>query len=251
VTFFMREDFLQKKSLHHEMAKGMRKYGKRSARKGAVKKLTEKVNKLYRSVEQKYWEISGLGALPTNDPSLAVRPYGTITQGDGDYGERVGDVLSVSSVNFHTTWNLAAGVAGRKCRIVAFVYKHNPDAVITPTATIWNLCMDSAQANSINVVNSFKDHDNNKSFSIVYDKSFVMNASDSAVITSKSINFTVRIPKKYQQVQYVAAGTTIIRKKTSKNLLIFVSLNAVNTHSKKNVVLLRVSLIYKASLSCM
>lgn len=206
------------------MAKGMRKYGKRNGRKGTVRKLAEKVNKLYRSVEQKYHEITGIGALPTNDPSLAVRPYGTIFQGDGDISERVGDVLSCSAVNFRTTWNLAAGAPGRKCRIIAFIYKHNPDAVVTPTATIWNLCMDSAVANGINVVNSFKDHDNNKSFSVVYDKSFVLNASDSAVVTSKSINFTVRIPKRYQQVQYVGGGPTITR----NELLVFF-VNEVDT----------------------
>lgn len=180
-------------------------------KKGAVKKLTEKVNKLYRSVENKYWEVSGIGALPTNDPGLAVRPYGTITQGDADIGERVGDKIAVSKVHFHTTWNLAAGAAGRKCRIVAMIFKNNPDAITTSGATIWNLCMESAQANSLNVVNGFRDHDNMKAFSVIMDKPFVLNAGDSAVVTSKSVNFTLSIPKRYQQIQYVSAGTTISR----------------------------------------
>jgi len=190
----------------------MKKYGRRRGKKKSViKKLTEKVNRITRSIEPKYWEISGIGALPTNDPSLAVRPYGTISQGDADVGERIGDVLSVSKVHFHTTWNLAAAAAGRKCRIVAMIFKHNPDAVTTATSTIWNLCMESAQANSINVVNGFRDHDNMSGFSVIMDKAFVLNASDSAVITSKSINFTLNIPKKYRQVHYVNNGTLISR----------------------------------------
>lgn len=197
----------------------MTKYGRKrkSKKKGVIKKLTEKVNRITKGIEQKYWEISGLGALPTNDPSLAVRPYGTIVQGDADLGERIGDMLYVSTVHFHTTWNLAAASAGRKCRIVAMIYKQNPDAVVTPTATIWNLCMESAQANSINVVNGFRDHDNMNAFSVIMDKAFVLNASDSAVITSKSVNFSLSIPKKYRDVHYVSNGTTISR----NELLVF------------------------------
>lgn len=187
------------------------------ARRPTVKKLAKKVNQLYRSIETKYWEISGIGALPTNDPSLAVRPYGTVTVGTSDFGTRVGDKLTCKQVRFNTTWELNATAAGRACRIIAFVYKNNPDAIVTPTATIWNLCMESTQANSLNVVNSFRDHDNLKSFAVLKDFSFDLNPTDSAVGTTKHVDFVVNIPPKYQNVQYVSGGTTITR----NELLVF------------------------------
>lgn len=181
------------------------------SRKPTVKKLAKKVNRLYRAIEHKYHEISGIGALPTNDPTLAIRPYGTIFQGDSDVSERIGDVITVKQVRFQMSWELLTGFSGRKFRVVAMVYKNNPDAITTATSTIWNLCMESAQANSVNAVNCFRDHDNMKSFAVIKDFSFTINPTDTLAGTTKNVNFVVNIPQRYQQIQYVANGTTISR----------------------------------------
>ena len=84
--------------------KRKRTYKRKST--SVVKKLVKKVNKLYRGIETKHSRTSGLGALPDNDPTLAIYPYAAISQGSGDYSSRVGDKITSRFLKFKSVWTL-------------------------------------------------------------------------------------------------------------------------------------------------
>lgn len=200
---------------------GMRKKSttKRSKKgKVTLKKLAKKVNRLTAGIETKHFRTTGLGALPTNNPTLAILPYENISQGDDDYGTRIGDKMTSSFIKFKSTWTLGAGFVGTTARIVAFIYKDTPDGLASPSAiTVWNLYAESAYANGVNIVNGNKDYDNRKAFVTLYDKKVDFNPSESTLSYRKSWDFNLVIPKRYQQVQYSAASLV----RTRNDLYIF------------------------------
>jgi len=180
-------------------------------RKSTIKKLAKKVNKLTRQVETKYYNISGLGALPDNNPTLGIRPYTNISQGLTDYGSRIGDKITVKYLRLNTQWELGAGVAGRSARIIVFVMKENPDSVAAAWSTIWNLYQESAYANSINVVNGVLDYDNRSGFTTLYDVKRDLNPTNDTLASTHKWNVNIKIPVRCQKVQYVNNGATISR----------------------------------------
>jgi len=185
-----------------------RRHTKRK-RTTTVAKLAKKVSQLAKGIETKHLRTSGIGALPDNNPSLAIRPYQTISVGTSDYGTRIGDKITARFIKFKSVWTLVAGSGACTGRIVVFTYKHNPDSIATAWSTIWNLYAESTYANSVNVVNGNKDYDNRKGFTTIYDKKMTINPSDSAVATSKSWDFNILIPKTSQTVQFVNGASTV------------------------------------------
>jgi hypothetical protein len=180
------------------------------SRKSPLKKLAKKVNKLYKAVETKHYRVSGLGALPDNNPTLAIRPYPSITQGLSDYGERVGDKVNVKYLKFKSVWELGAGHGTRTGRIIVFIMKNNPDGIATAWSTIWNLYMESAYANGVNIVNGNVDHDNKANFVTLYDKKRIFNNNGDTTLSSGfNWDVYVKIPTKNQSVQYYNNSTAI------------------------------------------
>lgn len=177
----------------------------------SVKKLAKKVNKLYRAIETKHFRVAGLGALPDNDPSLAIRPYG-FGIGTGDYGARIGDKITAKWLKFKSIWDLSPGIGGVAARIIVFVMKANPDAIANSWITIYNLYQESAFSNSLNVVNANKDYDNKSNFVTLYDKKVVMNPTTETLTTSKAWDFDIRIPPALQNVQYFSGSGSNISK---------------------------------------
>jgi len=197
-----------------------KKTSTKRSKKGKVtlKKLAKKVNRLTSGIETKHYRTTGLGALPTNNPTLAILPYENISQGDDDYGTRIGDKLTSSFVKFKSTWSLGAGFASTTARIVAFIYKDIPDGLGAPAAiTVWNLYSESTYANGVNIVNANKDYDNRKAFVTLYDKKVDFNVNDATMPVRKSWDFNLVIPKRYQQVQYINASLV----RTRNDLYIF------------------------------
>jgi len=171
-------------------------------RRPTVKKLAKKVNRILRQIEPKYWSIAGIGALPTNTGSLAIRPYGPITQGTGDAGTRVGDELSCKFINLKMTVILNAMVPCTVLRRVAIVYNQNPDSIVTPAVTIANLYLESAYMAGVNAVNTHKDHDNATAFATLYDQKRTINPNgDGSTTSSIPWHVGLKIPERYQQVQ--------------------------------------------------
>lgn len=179
-------------------------------RKSTLKKLTRKVNKLYRGIETKHYNISGLGALPDNNPTLAIRPYPSITQGLTDFGSRIGDKITVKYMKFKSTWEFGSAF-GKIGRIVAFIMKDNSDGIASSWSTVWNLYSESAYANSVNIVNAGVDYDNKKNFVTLYDEKRAFNPQQDTLAQSYIWDFTIKIPAKCQNVQYIGASTTVVR----------------------------------------
>lgn len=180
-------------------------------RKSTIKKLVKKVNKLYKGIETKHYNVAGLGALPDNNPSLAIRPYPDITQGLTDYGSRIGDKITVKFVRFRSVWEHGAGFNSRVGRIIVFIAKENPDGIAAAWSTIWNLYSESAYANSVNIVNGGKDYDNKSNFVTLYDQRRVFNPEVGDKTKSHIWDINIRIPQRNQNVQYIGASTTVTK----------------------------------------
>lgn len=181
-------------------------------RKPLIKKLAKRVAKLYKNVETKHWRVDGLGALPDNNPTLAIRPYPGITQGVTDYGSRIGDKITVKYLKFQSVWELGANQNSRVGRIIIFSMKHNSDGVAVAWSTIWNLYMESAYANGVNIVNGNRDWDNRKNFVTHYDQKRVFNRLGPSDTTQDHIwDVNVKIPSSCQTVQYLATSTTVTK----------------------------------------
>lgn len=181
-------------------------------RKSVVKKLVKRVAKLYKNIETKHYRIDGLGALPDNNPTLAIRPYPNITQGVTDYGSRIGDKINVKYLRFNSVWELGAGEYARTARIIVFSMKNNPDGIASAWSTIWNLYMESTYANSVNIVNGVRDWDNRKNFVTHYDVKRTLNkTADSDASQDFKWDFTVKIPVSCQNVQYFNNSTAVTK----------------------------------------
>lgn len=180
----------------------------KSRKTSVVKKLVKKVNRLYRGVESKHWRVAGLGAAATNNPSLAIKPYESISQGTADYGNRIGDQLTATFIKFKSVWTLGAGFVGGTARIVVFVMKDSADAP-PAAATAWNYYSESTYANSVNIVNANKDWDNRKGFITLYDKKICINPTTTTLSTKRNWDINIPIPQSCQLVKYSAATTSV------------------------------------------
>jgi len=193
------------------------------ARQVAVIKKTLRARK----PELKFYGVSSLSNAVDNNPTLIISPYRSITNGDGDFGQRVGDVLRVGSFHWRSSW-LLTGSTPRKVRMIAFIYKRNPDAVVSNFSTIINLYMNSATVDSEAVVSTFPDWDNRRSFVTIYDKTRVINP----IVDAGSMiqwDTTFKIPQAYRQVQYVNDGSDI-----SANELIIAMIQQYDTNCTVN-----------------
>lgn len=186
-----------------------RKYVKRNTLAQKVQKLSKKVAAIDVGIERKYSEFSASAVSIDNNPTFYIQPYGLITVGDGDYNSRTGDNIQVSSVNLRAAINLAAAAVSRQYRLFAFIYKHNPDVVVTSWATIVNLYLDSTYMNTVRAPLVPYDHDNADSFYTIYDKRISLNPQNGTTGLSYSIDKWFKIPKKYRNVQYVAGSVGV------------------------------------------
>lgn len=172
--------------------------------------LAKKVSKIEKQLvarkpEVKYsWNYSS----PTinNGPTAGIFPYRSIAVGTSDLNGRIGDKIHVQSFKCKGYLKLPAAYASSSFRCIAFVYKHNPDAITTSFATIINLYLESTLMNTNQAINSWVDHDNKDSFATLYDKTIAVNQYSASTDKVVPYNFSVKIPKKYQGVDYSNGG---------------------------------------------
>lgn len=190
--------------------KGKRKFY-RKGRKG----LAAKVAKLTRMVKVIKPEIKHFDTyatvLPDNNPTVALTPYRNIIQSTGDFQGRIGDKIGMKSFRIRTSWLLTAGAVGRRCRMIAFTYKYNPDAVTSTLSTIINLYLASSTLNSASAPLAFVDWDNKGSFTTLYDKSRMINNTSDLTSPNIKWDFTIKFPPASRTVNYVNNGSTISR----------------------------------------
>lgn len=185
-------------------------YRKRRAYRKKKATLATKVAKLTKMVkvakpELKYY-YNQVSTTFNNGPTTGIFPYRSLVQGLTD-STRIGDDVRMKKFQYRSYCYLPAGGNGSVCRIVAFVFKRNPDAVTTAFSTTINLALDSAFMNTINAVNNFNDWDNHSSFAILYDKTFVINPSTSDKATVRKHDFSITLPDKYAPVTYSQGGS--------------------------------------------
>lgn len=189
-------------------------YGRRhklpapSARRNVLLARVNKIAKMVRAAkpELKYaWNYASTAI--TNDPTAGIFPHRSITQGLTDVGSRVGDDIKSKRFTCTGALQLPALSNGQVFRAIAFIYKKNPDAITTSFATIINLYLESTTMNTSYAPYAFMDWDNHGDFATLYDRTVVINPSDSAYTTLKKFNFSFNIPKKYENCVYANGGT--------------------------------------------
>jgi len=189
-----------------------RVYRKRTTRKPTLARQVAVIKKTLRlrKPEVKHYGVASLANVVDNDPSLFFSPLRSIIQGDADYGERVGDKLRLKNFNLRTSW-LCTGVDPRRCRMIIFSYKNNPDGVISSWSTIINLYLSSAYANTQSMVTAYKDWDNNSTYHTLYDKTRLIQPQTFDVASKTEIlwDVNIKLPMSCQEVHYGNNGVDI------------------------------------------
>lgn len=188
------------------------------------KRVIGKIQKISRALkaiqpETKWAEYQDAAAVANYSGTIVSFNVG-LTQGTGDYGNRVGDTLTMKGLRLRLQPNTIAFNNSVIYRIIVFQYLNDPDGA-TSTASLTNLLMHSAQIGMSLAPSAPYDHDNRSSFKIHYDKTFTFNVG---ALTTANVNpgssrhHIINIPfkqgSKYAKVQYYSAGTT-----TTKNEL--------------------------------
>lgn len=202
-----------------------RKYKKRNGLAKKVKTIQKTL--ALRRPETKYFEAYATNGSVSYDFSNLTSPYRSITQGMTDLKNRIGDKLTINGpIHFKGTFTTPAAVGTILVRMIAFVYKQNPDSVLTSFATIGNLYMESFHDASPQAPYSFRDYDNKSSFVTIYDRSKLITCQSSLVTGRTKWNATFKIPKKCRQIEYQAATANL-----SRNELYIMFLSEVDTAS--------------------
>jgi len=185
---------------------------KKTAHKPTLVRQVAAIKKLVaiRAPEKKYYDVASTANVVDNLPSINITPYRNITQGTGDFANRIGDQIRVTGpLRLKTTWTLAAAANATRVRMFAFIFKRNPDAVTSTWSTVVNLYLSSAYMNTTSAVMADRDHDNAGSFVTLYDQVRVLNVHQSTVNNKILWDVNIKVPSTYSKVGYVNAGTTV------------------------------------------
>lgn len=193
------------------MAVYKRKY-KGKYRKGK-KSLAKKVNALYSIVKQqkpelKYKETYNVSGTTYFTPAGTLLDLtDNISQGTGDSGARIGDMIYLKSLNMRFRVTLPSAGETTLCRIIVFSQLRNPDSTLAD-GSVANYILESTYNNGPEVALSTRDFDNRRCYKTHYDKTFVMNANDITTDISKFIHIRLKIPRYCARVQYSNASST-------------------------------------------
>jgi len=180
---------------------------------GRVARLTRRVRAIPRP-EKKHWDTFGTDLAVRNDfiPASCIFPCRNITQGDSDFGERIGDKISLSSYLLNFNFNLLATISYEIVRITVLQFKHNPDGATSQSSFV-NMYFNSTTDNTAYNPLALVDWDNNASFRKLFDKTYnlagtVAVGSTPAVAQSgRKVSIRIRFPKVAKIVQYFNNGS--------------------------------------------
>lgn len=183
--------------------------------KGPNKSLASKVKRLSKTVrrlkpETKHYDFTQQSFSVTNDGTTA--PIGittAITQGDSDFGERVGDRIIQKRLQVRGAIFLPAAAGAEMCRITIFSIKNNPDGA-TSITTAWNEYILSVSNNTAWAPMHLKDWDNSSNFITHYDKVFALNNA-SNVVTAVWRPVIINLNLKNRKTQYYNNGATVAK----------------------------------------
>jgi len=179
-------------------------------RKRKAPTLQKRVRKLERNFfqqEVKHYDYAGT-LLPDYTGTVITSPYRLIAQGDTDT-TRDGDKLTVRTMTLRSSWLLNIGqTTACRCRLIAFIYKNNPDSITTSFATIINLYLQSILTSSQAPL-ARQDWDNHGAFVTLYDKSRIIPVQGTTVGQKVNWDVSLKIPQKYREVSYSAGSSSI------------------------------------------
>jgi len=166
--------------------------------------------------ELKHWDLFANSITINNEASTnnSIQVLGGITQGPGDFGQRIGDKIALKSLHIRGQFQLAAGYDYAPVRMVIWMAKYNPDGA-SSYVSMANEYFTSIVDNTNYAPFALKDWDNMGSFTTLYDTQFSMHshiavgATPDGAVAIKTIN--LRIPLKNKIVQFYNAGSTITR----------------------------------------
>lgn len=176
------------------------------------RQITRIVRKLNATKPETKWAEYSATLAPDYNGSLVSFNVG-LTQGTGDFGNRVGDSLTMKGLRLRLNayWNAAATTV---YRIIVFQYLEDPDGA-TSSASITNLLLHSTQVGTNLAPFAPYDHDNRTSFKVWHDKVY---SHSPLTLTSTNTNpgqarpheIDIRFKEgsKFAKVKYYAAGTT-------------------------------------------
>lgn len=197
-----------------------RVFRKRFRRRHYKKSLAQKVYALAKTVKKTRPELKWAEATATqatfNYAGSISQPLTTISQGTADFGNRVGDTISLQSIRLDFIFQHQSTAFGQVNRIIVFQYKSNPDGAIGVASYI-NLLLHSADLSTARAPLAPYDHDNRSDFRVLYDKVMAINyssspgtsASNNTQMTHKRIH--IKLPMAARKVQYFNAGTSLTK----------------------------------------
>lgn len=176
-------------------------------------RLTRTVRNLPRA-ERKHVDTFGaqINVLNNFTPGTSIFPCRLISPGDSDFGERIGDKITLKSYTLNMLIATAATVPWETLRVAILQYKYNPDAATTPTSFV-NMAFNSTTDNTFYNPLALWDWDNAGTFRKLYDKTFSFHAT-SAVgstpansATGRKVTIHIKFPKVAQECRYFNGGT--------------------------------------------
>lgn len=172
-----------------------RRYKKRPAKKPLTEARIRTIAKkaVQSTAEHKYWEYPLDSRTISQTPTmLSLTGLADISQGTGDFRNRIGDTISMTSLHFKGT--LTSVDSTQFSRIICFLWKPTTNDAV-PTVT--DLLDGSWVADYAHAYKSI-DNARSKDLTILYDKTFLqVTGQDSGI---KKINFNIKFktPKKIQ-----------------------------------------------------
>lgn len=164
--------------------------------------------------ERKHMDTFGTSIALLNNfvPANCIFPCRNISQGDSDFGERVGDQISLSSYTLNMNLQLDATQAYDIVTVTVLQFKSNPDGATSQTSFV-NMYYNSATDNSLYNPLALVDWDNFGSFRLLYKKSFnltpnaAIGATPATASAGQRVTVKIKFPKVGKLVQFFNNGS--------------------------------------------
>jgi len=177
-----------------------------------VMRLTRTVRNLPRP-ERKHMDTFGttFNILNNFTPGTSIFPCREISPGDSDFGERIGDKITLKSYDLNFYLVNLAGTVWDVVRVIICQFKYNPDAATSNTSFV-NMVLNSTTDNGAFNPLGLYDWDNSGTFRILADKSYniapvvAIGATPASAELGKKHRIRVKFPKIAQEVRYFGSG---------------------------------------------
>lgn len=181
-----------------------------------VRRIQKKVRKL--NPELKYIDVNYDSALPVlnnisaTDSRMDILP--NITQGPGDYGNRIGDKICLKSLNIRGQLVLGTAYSFQPVRVLIWAPRSNPDGA-NSYLSMANEYITSALDNTNMAPFVMKDWDNKSAFVTLYDRMYMLRSTvsvgNAGTVHPTVIPFRIKLNLKSRIAQYFGGGPSLVK----------------------------------------